>query len=421
MSGRQVIKMDGGYRTVREAAKFLGKSETTIRNWRRSGKLPGLMLEGKQYIPQDALEFWKRFGSEGVTRLGSADSQIARRAFLALTLGTFVATLAQPFISARLEFQEAERRFREARAKEYVEARAVFSELFEARLGPVRSASSGRKYFSKARHQDNRAAADAILPLLGLADPDAIVVPQWADLEIDPRGDVILIGGPNSTPLTKIAWEFEGPDDRHLTRPQDAIVPLRFYGISDVDDPSMKRDVPIGWKMENVGPVATVNWYIIDTKHPRRTRRPVPSTEEVTTIKGQRGYVPRDNYLLITSLPNFLSPDFRDFQRLNPAGWPHILVMEGNHGLGTRAVELLLTAEGLKPLQEAKAALKGAREFQVMFHVSGIEESEGFHRFTKVKLDEDGVEPLDHIGIDVYEKANESAVKRMAALGLGPQ
>lgn len=418
--------MGGRYLSRKEAARFLGRSEATVRRLVESGKLPVLIWGRQRWIPEEALEQWKRFGNVQMPRLGTADSlRMLRRDFnraLVRHVGTFVATVAGGIATAevivRRQFQEAERKLREARLKDEIEARALFTKIFGDRLGSRRSGSTGRDYFQKGRHPDNRAAADVVFPLVGLAHPTAIVAPQGVELEIDPRGDVVLVGGPNSTPWTMLAWEFEGPDDRHLTRPKDAILPLRFYGISDVDDPSMKRDQRIGWKMENVGPVTTVNWYIVDTKHPRRTRRPMPfPNRQVVTSKGDKGHIPRDNYLLITSLPNFLSPDIRDFRRLNPAAWPRILVIEGNHGLGTRAVELLLTSDGLRQLQETKTALKGATEFQVLFHVRSIDETRGgFHRFTEIELDD--VERMDHIGIDIYQKANRAALKRMAALGL---
>lgn len=152
--------------------------------------------------------------------------------------------------------------------------------------------------------------------------------------------------------------------------------------------------------MEGVGPVATVNWHYVDTKKRKRIR---PEPGKRITVKEGDAYIPRDNYLLVTRLPNFLTSDFEELLQLDPSVWPHLLVFEGNHGLGTRAAELLVGSAGLKALEEAKSELRGATEFQVLFRVTGIELTDkGFHRFHKIELVEDGVARLNSLEIKLY-------------------
>lgn len=135
--------------------------------------------------------------------------------------------------------------------------RDLFGQLFGA---PAKT-----RFSHEGTHPDNLAAARVLRPVLRLYDSKPILAPAGGQIKILPEGDVVLIGGPNSTPLTMIAWEFDGPNMRELDRDQDPIIPLRFYGISNVKHPWLPGD-PVGWHLETVGPVSTVNW-------PSSTRR----------------------------------------------------------------------------------------------------------------------------------------------------
>jgi hypothetical protein len=258
------------------------------------------------------------------------------------------------------------------------------------------------------------AAANALIKPLGiLNDWKPLVVPSDFRIGIDPRGDLVVIGGPVSTVLTKIAWEYSGPKGRALRRPEDPIVPLRWYGIADAKDASIVQDFPISWEMEGVGAVGpTSNWPFEDTKTGTRI---TPEPGDKVPVKGQEAYVPKDNYLLITRLPNFVAPDFGELLSRDPSVWPHLLVFEGSHGLGTRAAELLVSSVGLKALQEAERELRGTTGFQVLFRVTGLDwelndlTGKGFHKFHQIELVDDGVWPLNFLDTNIYRRAHEYA------------
>src|SRR4030095_3540145 len=88
----------------------------------------------------------------------------------------------------------------------------------------------------------------------------------------------------------------------------------------------------------------------------------------------------------VTRLPNFLSSEYKEDNGSQPATWGRLVVIQGTHGIGTRAIELLLTNKGKAPLLAMKAQLSNAPAFQSHFKVSTPEQApDGFHRFTEIE------------------------------------
>ncbi|MGY1683926.1 hypothetical protein [Geodermatophilus sp. SYSU D01176] len=265
-------------------------------------------------------------------------------------------------------------------------------------------------------HPDHTGAA--LGKPLGLPVKELAPVAQTTSLPINLDSDIVVIGGPNATPFTMVAWEFTGSDTLQLGRRSDPTLPLRWYGLSDATDSSIQGDTRIGWEMEGVGPVATVNWPLVDAKNDGRLRRPRPSATGIT-IKGQTAYLPDENWLLITRLPNFLHSKFPiESGSRDPSYWPSLLVIEAAHGVGTRAAELLADQNALPMLEELETAVKGVEYFQALFIVSDLDlerefewtwkgpKRKRFHRFNTIGLED--VEPLD-FGRDLFLKAHEQA------------
>ena len=313
----------------------------------------------------------------------------------------------------------AKKRKRQERDRAAMEAEQLFDSLF----GPLRRTTSklGSDAHTRVKggtHPDNRAAVSAFLGPLGITD--ATLLHSAEDLAVAGDGDLVLFGGPNSTPLTSTAWEFDGPNSRQLRRPDKPILPLRFYGLSDETDRTLVRDKRIGWHLEGVGEVGTVNWPYIDTYLPGKRYRPEPdyrANRQVLLNAADTTYLPLSNYLLITRLPNFMVQDMSALGDLHPNVWPHLLVVSGNHGLGTRAAELLLEGVGLRALKDAHNELgSSSHAFQVLFRVTDVELEEteaengallAYHRFHQIELE--AAQPLDHIGPSIYRRAHHRA------------
>ena len=96
--------------------------------------------------------------------------------------------------------------------------------------------------------------------------------------------------------------------------------------------------------------------------------------------------MPYDNYLLITRIPNFLSEKFELDKGQNLSRWGKLVFIQATHGIGTRAVELLLTYKGKDPLSKMESDIKGAHAFQAIFRVSNPEKDRhNIDNFTKIE------------------------------------
>lgn len=316
-------------------------------------------------------------------RQGPTDEDVADAARRAFTIGaavgvvgTFIGSNWGPWsVDRMIELDKSRAETENQRRK----ARHINEELFGA---PYHT-----RYYDHGGHPDNLDLAVKFAPSLGMLD---------LNLSKDPEGhmrrrgnlataDQIVYGGPNSTPFTRLAWEFWGPNTRQLVRRSDPSVPLRFVGESNELN---KKGIPDYW-IQYVNADGKLEqeeaWPILDKRNANRPYAPKPGKYAGTLIKNPeiKAYLPMDNYLTITKVPNFVGkPPNKADHRL----WPNIVVIEGSNGIGTRAAELLQLPEHLKLLEDLKRFLQGAESFQVMFRVYDLEETRtGMHRFRQIE------------------------------------
>ena len=300
-------------------------------------------------------------------------------------------------VEAHREWQK-----RDARQKKKEEkARELFEELFGG-PGELRHSYDGN-------HPDNAVAEKILRPVLGLYDREPQPDYDGSNRKIDLEGPLVTFGGPNSTPLTALAWEFRGRNKRELDRDPDAVIPLRFYGMSNEKDQSLPR-YRIRYTRADKRSFPTIPWPFMDKMCPDNPVTPKPGKflEEIMDQQGEtRGvHLPLDNYLLVTRLPNYLGGDRQGM----PSSWPQLLVFEGNNGIGTRGAELLWQPVGVEALEELKKKLEGATAFQGMFRLSKIDEDS--HRFLDIELLDWSVTPLN-ISREDYHKANAKVLERL--------
>lgn len=393
--------------TTKEAGEQLGKKPRLIRGLIHRGELPAFRV-GRQFrIPQSAIDDYKL--RHQTTPLGRA--VISRRTFLKRAGIAVASGAAGSLIASQLLYSY--RKYLNEKAEE-AEAKSLFGEIF-GRLSPTPSTSIGKMYPSETGYQyhpDNLAAGSVLIEPLQLLDfAQGVEATDWA-MAVELGRDFVVIGGANSTPASMIAWEFEGPNDRELTRRPSPFIPLRYYGISDVTDPAVAQDVPIAWRLEGQGFVSSANWHLVDTEREEGNNRIRVQPGIRVALETGDAYLPRDNFLVVTRLPNFLSPEFGD---LDPSLWPQLLVFEGMHGPGTRAVELLLSAAGLEALRSAKTHLGPTTAYQLLFRATDLDiTTGGFHKFHAIELMD--VVSLDKIGINRYQKAHRYAKNRIERL-----
>ena len=161
-------------------------------------------------------------------------------------------------------------------------------------------------------------------------------------------GNLVFVGGSTSQVAPRVLLQYRGRDSDHLNRPEDAVLPLRFVGISDRDRVEERRQL-LGDGQLVEGPV----WGFED----RNGEPHFPSFD---------GYRRTSDLLLVTRLPNFLEdPSGKATQH-------SIVFLSGASGAGTRAIGVLMEDELLLRSIESQAG----RYFQALIEVS-VEYREG--------------------------------------------
>lgn len=300
---------------------------------------------------------------------------------------------------------DIERQARESRFSAQPKLRDIevlFAETFRLKGRNTQALSPGRRTYNSRTgfHADNVAAGRSLSGPLGHLE---FIDLQSTDGTIDamPSGDVILLGGPNSTPWTRIAWEFEGKTDYAQRRRPNALLPLKYFGISDPADPLLNLTEgqtleDVGWHMEGVGPVAASNWPLVRVDTRTREHVPMPPSFDAARIvhardrQGNPKPVPQitQNHLLVTRVPNFPAEDFEQVLH-NPdrEAWPYLVVFEANHGIGTRALELLLQSQAYDDLLKLHDTLGTVTAFQALFTLGELGTSPGgFQKFYAISL-----------------------------------
>jgi hypothetical protein len=167
----------------------------------------------------------------------------------------------------------------------------------------------------------------------------------------------------------------------------------------------------VGYSMEHVGAVEDQIWPLVDSQTASPEVQTIPSEDSVS-VNGRHLAVPYNNYLIVSRLPNFLDPRFPDLVRAHRAT-PHLTVFEGANGIGTRAVDLLLSAAGLRSLEDAADKLDGARNFQLLFEVYGPSSFPfGLHRFTRIRFV--AAHDLSDVDTTAWQEAHRYARARIA-------
>lgn len=279
--------------------------------------------------------------------------------------------------------------------------------------------SLGRPNPRKELHPEHLAGSCPLIEALSLLDETPIVLEDNELQEIDTNGDMILMGGANSTDLSMLAFEYEEVAPRSYIRRPDAFIPLRYYGIADCNYLGLQG--PAAWNMEETGPVSVVSRPFFDIVRQRRLWLDRTREAEVE-VEGR--LFPRllSNNLLITKLPNFLDPHFKNYAPVDLDGVvPSIVIFAGNNGVGTRALELLLETSGRSLLTHLATSLRGLNAWQVMLRVSSPETTSygcGYDRFTDIQLQDpvaDAIVPID-VGWNTYCAAHDRGVAYLQRL-----
>jgi hypothetical protein len=170
----------------------------------------------------------------------------------------------------------------------------------------------------------------------------------------DLNENYVLIGGPRSEPLTQLVFGYEsGPKRMTYT----GGLPVRYRWDCDI---STRVPKDVFHRRPGGRETRTLNWSIVDERDGYHLW-PATATNAWT---GNKAFLASD-YLLITRLPNFFTPDAYSLGRT-------IVSIGGTHGIGTRGISLLLkSAEYVQHLL-SESSTPGSH-FQVLYEIRDIE------------------------------------------------
>lgn len=405
--------------SIYEVSKRLNVSTETVESWVRDGHLRCTNVRGVLMISIDAL---REVSAHAIANRSVVSKSKPLAVSLVQRFPRGIASFARVSMNrfkdalGHLYIDVCERNFEDdlyyffaspfKRHKKLQQAKSIFRDIFGG-LGEC-SISLGKRYQNLKYHADHYPACDAVVDALGFSDTVKRRTLPARDIHIPPHGDCILIGGPVSSVGTRCAWEYEGPHARALRRRKNAILPLRYYSIADESGQEVRSLPRIAWSIQNIGVKTTANWPIWDAV---KQKPLIPKVNRIITSHEERGYLPLDNYIIVTRIKNILAADMIEYAELDKCYWPNLTVIEANHGVGVRAFELILGEEGLRVLESIKREIGEADEFQVVMRVKDLMcTPSGFHRFQTV--DSVRIWPMD-IEPSTYVKAHEYVMSRL--------
>lgn len=217
--------------------------------------------------------------------------------------------------------------------------------------------SSAHSHFSRQDpHPDN---GDALVTVAGddydTAERENRLV-TVDELAVGIERSVILIGSPTAEDFSRIVFGY---------RPGQGENGLRFTGEL--------FDLPYRWELDPTQITATARRVVRGRGWSERPNWSLTGSKEWTPYVGNQDKILTTDFLLVTRIPNFLTP--------KALGEQHFIVsVAGAHGTGTRAVELLLNDRTiLSSIGEELKKLRSPAWYQLVFEVSGLthREAEG--------------------------------------------
>lgn len=402
------------YFTPQELAHLLSVNRATVYSWIRSGQLKASKPGGRllRISHEDLAAFLTP------TEDHPSSPIMTRRRFNIMTgrsLVSFTASIAVSSVAGAVAGQGLEDLVYDTRRRRNAVER--FREIFgfqdDSRLFDH---FWGRPAYWDWYHPYNEVAGKKLQQVLGI-DNEPIIASR-TPLKFAPqrKGDILVVGGPNSNTETMVAWGFKGDDYRNLVPQSSPPVPLRWYSSSSELDEMAPTGYQIAYSMGSGRMAFTTNWPLYD-----RQKQEVQVPEPGNRVKTQDGnlYGPGQNFLILTRLANFLDPTFGakvDIPNMPRHSWPTMLVIDGTHGPGTRGIELLLGDDGPDILEDIAHNLAGADSYQILLVLSGlVGAGGGLQRFKQVERVE--VQPL-HIDRATYRAAHDYAQRRLYELRL---
>jgi hypothetical protein len=231
------------------------------------------------------------------------------------------------------------------------ETRKLQESLFPALFYDISSdvGTAHEKYSGKI-HPDNRVATEEISNSLTAIFNRGREIKKFENYRVpDPERNLILIGSPKSTLLTREAMGYQKESEKLAQEPETG---LRFvFNFDEKELSTCKRKIA-GELHE------TPNYVIIDRDGKLRFRP--PRTDDYDRLI--------EDYLLLTVMSNNLAQKHKNKDIINPSGV---------HGIGTRAFSLLLKNKAV--LEKIDKEREQYRYYQSIIKITKVEQTEGYY------------------------------------------
>jgi hypothetical protein len=206
-------------------------------------------------------------------------------------------------------------------------------------------------------HPDDRDAFCSVV------EPDIVVAMErgWLeetdDISASLDDSLVLIGSPEAEAVTQLAFGYERKTDKS-----------GVYALGNV------IDLPYCW-LEDPAKVEAQSWKYVEGYHKPVAR---PNWPVVSNVGGKQrllfpelrndGLIATD-YLLITKVPNYLT-------RIGYQSGHSVVSIAGTHGIGTRAVSVLLRDRNVLAAI-GRTIPAESRAFQVLLRASSVRHEQG--------------------------------------------
>ena len=222
--------------------------------------------------------------------------------------------------------------------------------------------------WSSSLHPDNFDALTTLTQYKVVRAEDQGLLLVADSVHGDCECDLVLVGSPTAEGCSRIVFGYTSPsDDSDSLILANPPVDLPYYWI--LDKRSISPNATAARFVEGKGRVRRPNWRIEGHVGAGHLYVPTVDVTEENLLC--------DDYLLISRVRNYLSTEALDSGKT-------ILTFGGAHGVGTKAIDLLLRDRRL--LSELGSKLTGATAYQALFRVGNIDHGPLGSRAGKIDL-----------------------------------
>ena len=204
--------MATGKVSIGKAAELLGVTREKLEDWISRGVLPIERQGNSVSLPEDrVLDLRQHLQRIAESPLAAPATLSSRRDFLLVGISALGAFVAPPIVKVAEHFYAEYLRTRDAEARRtaLIEEARYHLNMILAQHGRTQTLDIGKRGFGLNRgyHPDNLAAGLSLTAALGLLDERDQLIVDVNNVNQDPDGNLLVVGGPVGNPISRIAFD----------------------------------------------------------------------------------------------------------------------------------------------------------------------------------------------------------------------